>query len=92
MFFNNLLLALDHWFCHRARGAEGKDGNPLNEVRVLCNSLTDHGGVMTPEKSIRLDPARSLLKLADGDTIALSAADFTLLASAFLAEVESRYP
>ena len=38
-FFNDQVLLLDHMFLHRLTGIEGKDGNPLNEVRVLCNSI-----------------------------------------------------
>src|ERR1035438_3689534 len=38
-FFNDQVLVLDHMFVHRLTGIEGKDGTPLNEVRVLCNSL-----------------------------------------------------
>jgi hypothetical protein len=37
--FNDLVLVLDAFFVHQARGIEGKDGNPLNEVRMLCNSI-----------------------------------------------------
>ena len=60
-FFANLVLALDTWFVHRLRGVEGKDGNPLNEVRVLVGSLVQHDGVLTAEKSIGLKPETSVL-------------------------------
>lgn len=71
---------------------EGKDGNPLNEVRVLCNSLLNNGGLMASDKQIKLDPAKSILKYQVGDEIKLSEADFALLAKAFFAEIESKYP
>jgi len=45
-YFNTALLALDHHFMHRMRGAEGKDGNPLNEVRMLCDAIMEHEGVL----------------------------------------------
>lgn len=43
VFFNNMVLVLDSYFTHRLRAIEKKDGNPLNEVRVLCNSMLHHG-------------------------------------------------
>lgn len=92
MFFNNLVLVLDDSFLHRSRQMEGKDGNPLNEVRVLCNSLLNNGGVMTADKQIKLDPATSVLKHAVGDEVALSEGDFVQLAKDFFAEIERRYP
>ncbi len=39
LFFNNLVVVLDGFFVHRSRTLEKKDGNPLNEVRMLCNSI-----------------------------------------------------
>jgi hypothetical protein len=73
------------------RKNEGKDGNPLNEVRVLCDSLTDNDGVLVADKTIRLNPEKSILGLEVGDEIRLTEADFRRLADGFLAEVESRY-
>lgn len=52
-----MVLALDQLFVHRARGIEGKDGNPLNEVRVLCTSIMANGGVLVKDSQIKLDPA-----------------------------------
>lgn len=50
---HQLVLARDNYFTHRARGVEGKDGNPLNEVRMLCTSVREHDGVLAAEKVIK---------------------------------------
>ena len=52
-YFNTMLLALDHHFMHRMRGAEGKDGNPLNEVRMLSDSIMEHDGVLKDNRTIK---------------------------------------
>jgi hypothetical protein len=49
-FFNDQVLLLDHTFVHRLPGIEGKDGNPLNEVRVLCNSILLNEGKLQVDK------------------------------------------
>jgi hypothetical protein len=53
VFFNKMVLALDNYFVHRSRTIEKKDGNPLNEVRVLCNSLMSNGGTVAADKTIK---------------------------------------
>jgi hypothetical protein len=63
LFFNNLVLVLDRFFVHRTRAREGKDGNPLNEVLMLCDSILDNKGIMTANKTIKYDPAKSVLKI-----------------------------
>ena len=90
-FFSNMVLALDSHFVHRARSLEKKDGNPLNEVRLLCDSIMNNGGAMCADKTIKIDPPKSVLKYEVGDTIKLNVADFILLSSCFFAEIEEKY-
>lgn len=91
-YVQQLVLALDNLFTHRMRGAEGKDGNPINEVRMLCTSIRSHGGVLTADASIKYSAEGSVLGLAVGDDIDVDVAAYTRLAAAFLDEIETRFP
>ena len=91
LFLNNLILVLDAYFVHRTRAKEGKDGNPLNEVRMLCNSILRHDGVLSADKTIQYKPETSVLKLRIGDEIALDETQFQLLFDAFFAEIQLRF-
>jgi hypothetical protein len=90
-FFNNMVLVLDHLFVHRLRTVEGKDGNPLNEVRLLCDAMLNNNNIMGRDKTIKFDPAKSVLKYKVGDELKLNEADFRLLYKAFFAEIESKF-
>lgn len=90
-FFTNLLLTLEAHFTHRTRALEGKDGNPLNEVRILCRSITDNGRRMAADSTITMSPATSVLGLRVGDEIRITEEDFVRLADAYFAELEKRY-
>ncbi|TLZ59506.1 MAG: hypothetical protein E6K13_09725 [Methanobacteriota archaeon] len=100
-FFNNLVLKMEYMFVHRFSGIEGKDGNPLNEVRVLCNSILLNEGKLQVEKlprwpnsavaGLKLPPDTSVLKLRVGDEVKVSEADFVRLAKGFFAEIEKKY-
>jgi len=100
-FFNDQVLLLDHMFVHRLPGIEGKDGNPLNEVRVLCNSILLNNGKLQVDKlpgwpssaisSLTLPPETSVLKLRPGDQVKLTEADFVGLSKAFFAELDRKY-
>jgi len=93
LYFNNLTLVLDRYFVHRLAGPnyEGKDGNPLNEVRIICDSLMNNNGVLRGDKQIKLTPERSVVGLHVGDPIRLTEADFERLSAAFFAELERRF-
>jgi hypothetical protein len=88
--WNQLLPALDRWFSLRNPKVEGRDGNPLNELRALAESVTEHGSVMTVPKGIRLVPDESVLGFAAGEEISLDGDAFERLFDAFLAEVEGK--
>lgn len=89
VFFNNMVLTLELQFVHRLRKAEGKDGNALNEVRLLASSLIENGGAMLADKQIAFKDG-SLLGYEPGDQIKLSEAEFRKLSAAFYEEIEAR--
>jgi hypothetical protein len=84
-YFNSMLLALDHHFMHRMRGAEGKDGNPINEVRMLVDSIMENDGVLKANSTIKYKAEKSVAGMAVGQTIAR-------LANAYVAEIGKRFP
>jgi len=100
-FFNDQVLLLDYMFVHRLTGIEGKDGNPLNEVRVLCNSMLLNRAKLQIDKlpgwpnsagsGMSLPPEKSVLKLKVGDEVRVSEADFVRLSKAFFVELEKRF-
>jgi hypothetical protein len=91
LFFGNLVVVLDGFFVHRARALEKKDGNPLNEVRMICNSLLQNHGVLSADKTIKYSPEKSVVKLKIGDKIKLAESAFIALFNAFFAEIEAKF-
>ncbi len=100
-FFKDQVLLLDYMFVHRLSGIEGRDGNPLNEVRVLCNSTLLNKGKLQVDRlqgwpnsavsGLKLPQEKSLLKLQVGDEVRLTEVDFVRLSKAFFAEIEKKY-
>lgn len=100
-YFNDQVLLLDFMFVHRLAGVEGKDGNPLNEVRILANSLLLNGGILQVEKlpgwpnsavsGLKLPQEKSVLGLKNGDAVKLTEADFLKLSKAYFAEIAAKF-
>jgi hypothetical protein len=90
-FFNNLTLVLDRHFIHRLRIVTGKDSNPLNEVEMLSDSLMNNNGVLRGNNVIKWVPDDTVVKLAIGDSIWLTAEEFGRLSTAFHAEIERKF-
>jgi hypothetical protein len=91
VFFNNMVIVMDSYFVHRTRKFELKDGNPLNEVRILSSSLMVNDGRMSADSTIKMKAADSVLGYEVGDTIALTEKDFVQLAGLFFAEMEVKF-
>jgi hypothetical protein len=89
--WNQLLPALDRWFELRNPKLEGRDGNPLNEVRVLAASVTENGSVVAIPRGIKVSPETSVLGFEEGEEISLDGDAFERLFDAFLAEVEAKF-
>jgi hypothetical protein len=89
--WNQLVVALDRWFSLRNPKAEGRDGNPINEVRAIAESVTENGSVTTVPRGVRLAPKTSVLGFEEGEEISLDGDAFERLFDAFLAEVEAKF-
>lgn len=91
MYFNNMTIVLDRYYVHRVRLVTGNDGNPLNEVEMLTDSLMNNGGVLRGINAIKYIPEQSVTQLNIGDPIKLTAAGFERLSAAFFAELEKKF-
>ena len=89
--FTNMALVLDRYFVHRLRMTAGKDGNPVNELELIADSLLNNGGVLRGNNVVKYDPETSVLGLRPGDRIEITADDFERLADAFLVELDARF-
>jgi len=87
----DVIVGLEMAFVHRLRGQEGKDGNPLNEVRMITASVLEYGGVMTLDKTIKWKPEASVTGLKNGDKIALDRKQVGKLVDAFFEELAKKY-
>jgi hypothetical protein len=90
--FGQAVVVLHTWFGHRDRELEGDDGNPMNEVRVIADSIVDNDAVLRVEGPITWVAERTVLRLAVGDDVAVTANGFERLAAAYLSAIESTYP
>ena len=91
LFLEALVLELDQFFVHRLRMMEGKDGNPLNEVRMLCNAIMLGDGVLGVDNTIKYKADKSVLGIAIGGPVRLDVKGFEALAAAFFSEIEMKY-
>jgi hypothetical protein len=91
LYFNNLVLVLDRHFVYRLRMVTGSDGNPINEVEMICDSLMNNNGMFRGSSVIKYLLDLSVLKLRPGERIGLTADDFERLSAAFFADIEAKF-
>jgi len=90
-FFNTMTLVLDRYFVHRLRMSTGKDGNPLNEVELLCDGLINNNGILRENNAVKLIPDESVVKVQFGQHIQLTSDEFERLATAFFTDLRRKF-
>jgi hypothetical protein len=91
VYFNNMTVVLDRYFVHRVRAVTGKDGNALNEVELIVESLMNNDGVLQGNNVLKYVPEQSVTQLKIGDRIQLTADQFERLSAAFFTELERKF-
>ena len=91
LLLNTLTLALDRYYVHRLRSSTGKDGNPLNELELLTESLMNNDGVFRGNNVIKFVPHASVVKVSPGERIRLTLDDFERLEKAFFTDLERKF-
>jgi hypothetical protein len=90
--FGQAVVVLHTWFAHRDRDLERSPGNPVHEVRVLADSVIGNDSTLRVADGVEWNAERSVLRLAVGDEVTLTANRFERLAAAYLTAIESTYP
>ena len=103
-FFNNMVITLDAYFVDRDKTIEGEELNPLNEVRILANSMLSNESMLTlnsphglwnarlkSDKTIKYVPEDSVLGYGVADEITLNRGDFVRLCEAFFDALDERF-
>jgi hypothetical protein len=91
LFFNFMPLVLDHFYVHRLRMVTGKDGNPLDQVEMICDSLMNNNGIFHDSIVNKYIPDQPVVKPHVGDKMSLSADEFERLSAAFIAEWKCKF-
>lgn len=89
--FAQAVVVLHAWFADRGPEREGTGTNALLEVRAVADSVTANDGVLRVPAGGEWLPERSVLRLAVGDEVTVTANGFERLASAYLGAIELAY-
>ncbi|CAN5637640.1 hypothetical protein BH10ACT2_BH10ACT2_25000 [soil metagenome] len=90
-FIGSVIVSLDASFVHRLRAQEGKDGNPLNEVRMLAASILTNDGILAPNTTIKYVAEHSVAKIGIGQPVNPTIDALEALIVAVHDEIQTRY-
>jgi hypothetical protein len=90
--FTQAVVVLDAWFPDRARSAGSSSVDARDEVRAVADSVTRNGGTLRVDDAVSWVPERTVLRLAVGDDVEVTANGFERLAAAYLAAIEATHP
>jgi len=91
VFFDDLVIILDAMFANRAQSMEGTKDNPMNEVRLLAESLLLNDGILGVSTIIKQDASKSVLGVRTGEVVKVREADFERLAEAYFSAIDATF-